>query len=143
DSPLSTTFRRSNRKICRSQWLSTPRSLRSGRSATSPTRSPRFIACWPSRLRRPSSDANVVSADFRATRDRIYDTVMLTAKDVGDNRRSVKSMERTKSEIDIEAFEKGLEGSEEAATEWAAALLGEIIRAKSDLEKALQEENRL
>ena len=52
DSPLSTTFRRSNRKICRSQWLSTPRCPRSGRSATSPTRLPRFIACWPSRLRR-------------------------------------------------------------------------------------------
>src|SRR5262249_4603069 len=36
-----------------------------------------FIACWPWRLRRPSSDPNVVSADFRATRDGIYDIVML------------------------------------------------------------------
>ena len=55
DSPLSTTFRRSHRKICRSQRLSTPRRPRSGRNATSPTRSQRSIACWPSRLQRPST----------------------------------------------------------------------------------------
>src|SRR4029077_3919652 len=35
DSPLRTTFRRYNRKISPSQWLSTPRRPRSGHSATS------------------------------------------------------------------------------------------------------------
>src|SRR5712671_1165581 len=77
DSPLSTTFRRSNRKICRSQWLSTPRRPRSDRNATFPTRSPRSIACWPSRLQRPFIDASVAPVAFRGTGDGIYDAVVL------------------------------------------------------------------
>src|SRR5258706_7183732 len=76
--PLSTTFRRSNRKICRSQWLSTPRRPRSDRNATFPTRSPRSIACWPSRLQRPFIDASVAPVAFRGTSDRIYDAVVLS-----------------------------------------------------------------
>src|SRR5712671_504657 len=79
DSPLSTTLRRSHRKICRSQWLSTPRRRRSGRSATSPTRSPPSIVCWPSRLQRPFIDASVASVAFHGTSDGIYDAVVLTS----------------------------------------------------------------
>src|SRR5258708_10072364 len=78
DSPLSTTFRRLDRKICRSPWLSTPRRPRSGHSATSPTRSPPSIACWPSRLQRPFIDASVASVAFHGTSDGIYDAVVLT-----------------------------------------------------------------
>src|SRR5215831_737743 len=78
--PLSTTFRRSNRKICRSQWLSTPRHPRSGRNATFPTRSPRSIACWRSRLPQPFSDASVAPAAFRGTGDGIYDAVVLAVR---------------------------------------------------------------
>src|SRR5258708_5384274 len=77
DPPLSTTFRRSNRKICRSQWLSTPRRPRSDHNATFPTRSPRSIASWPSRLQRPFIDASVAPVAFRGTSDGIYDAVVL------------------------------------------------------------------
>ena len=52
-------------KICHSQRLPTPRRPRSGRSATSRTRSPPSIACWPSRLHRPYNDANVASVRCR------------------------------------------------------------------------------
>src|SRR5260221_1150738 len=76
--PLGTTFRRSHRKICRSQWLSTPRRPRSGRNATSPTRLPQSIDCWPLRLQRPFTDARLAPAAFRATRDGIYDAVVLS-----------------------------------------------------------------
>ena len=80
--PLSTTFRRLGRKICRSRWLSTPRRPRSGRNATSPTRLPRSIDCWPLRLQRPFTDASVAPAAFRATGDGIYDAVVLASSKV-------------------------------------------------------------
>ena len=80
DSPLRTTFRRFNRKIYRSQRLSSPRRPQSGRSATSPTRSPRSIAYWRSRLQRPFSDASVAPVAFRRTSDGIYDAVVLAKR---------------------------------------------------------------
>ena len=54
-----------------------PRRPRSGRNATSPTRSQRSIASWPSRLQRPFNDASVASVAFRRTSDEIYDAVVL------------------------------------------------------------------
>ena len=57
--------------------MPTPRRSRSGRSATSRTQSPPSIACWPSRLHRPCSDANVASVRWRSTSDEICDPVVL------------------------------------------------------------------
>jgi hypothetical protein len=95
--PLRTTFRRSNRKISPSQWLSTPRHPRSGRSATSPTRSARSVASWPPRLQTDFRDARTVCAAFAAVRDGIYDTVVLTALigDGADMRMSVRKAPRS------------------------------------------------
>jgi hypothetical protein len=66
--PFRTPFRRSDRKISPSQWLSTPRRPRSGRSATSPIRSPPSVASWPPRLQTDFTDARTVCAAFAAVR---------------------------------------------------------------------------
>jgi hypothetical protein len=55
-----------------------PEAPRSGRGATSPTRSARSVAGWPPRLQTDFRDARTVCAAFAAVKDGIYDTVVLT-----------------------------------------------------------------
>jgi hypothetical protein len=77
--PLSTTSRPCNRETCASQWLPTPRRPRSGRSATSPTRSPRSGASWPLRLPPHCYDASVACGPCHRISDEICDPVVLDA----------------------------------------------------------------
>ena len=77
DSPLRTSSRRESRETCPTRRLPTPRRPRSGRNATSPTRSPPSIADWRWRSLERSRDAHAAHVALHELPAMPYDAVRL------------------------------------------------------------------